>query len=647
MHLQPGDTIDEYQVLEIIGNGGFSVVYKAEDTHLLRPVAIKQFSPDVFPEEDTRDWFIREARLAASLNHPNIVATYSLRVKQDALFLIMEYLPGGDLHTLITESGPLDRSTLIKVASHVCHALETLHARNIIHRDIKPENILIAQEGQFKLADFGLAHISHSFNDATGPQPGTLLYMSPEQALGQEVTTRSDIYSLAVVLYEAMTGHYYLHFDASSEDEDTLTTLIVEQPPILPTQHHPSIPDELWQPLKRALSKNPAGRPDTARAFLAEIKNAVSRSKHATLLQKRRNLELSAPNTPPRLAQDLYAVRTLRDADNQPELALEQLQIIWETASGVPEVAAEWGETLVALGQIEEGRQWLERAVRLNPGLPFAQLALADIYRDVDENEEEATEAIIQAIYIDADLAYAVLYEDIVASLNEPENHESYVLAFRRAAEERSTASIYHNLAQVLALRKGQEDESIATFQTAIDLDPEYGPAYVGLGSLLIELSQFDAAIPLLQHATFCNFPSLVPHEWHKAHTVYRRPHAFLALAVTYAQVNQFENSAIAACTVLDLAPDELEEDGPALLDTYIVATNNWLKQGEHLRAYKFLNQIIPLAANWGKVEVFTLLAATQDNIDTRYHRKRQWEDALDWLKGSMVNLRRPLDEAD
>jgi len=204
MQLKPGDTIGEYEILEVIGNGGFSVVYRAEDTNLLRPVAIKQLSPEAFSEAGTREWFIREARLSASLNHPNIVATFALREQGDSIFLVMEYLSGGDLHNLVSERGPLDRATLLRVASNVCHALETLHARNVIHRDIKPENILIAQEGHFKLADFGLAHVRQARHDglnrASGPQPGTLLYMSPEQALGKKVTARSDLYSLAAVL---------------------------------------------------------------------------------------------------------------------------------------------------------------------------------------------------------------------------------------------------------------------------------------------------------------------------------------------------------------------------------------------------------------------------------------------------------------
>jgi serine/threonine protein kinase/Tfp pilus assembly protein PilF len=647
--LKPGDSIGEYRILEVIGNGGFSVVYKAEDTTLGRLVAIKQLLPDAFSEEGSREWFIREARLTASLNHPNIVHIYALRERGQSLFLVMEYLPGGDLHTLVEQEGPLNRSTLLKVTTDICLALETLHARNVIHRDIKPENILIAQPNHFKLADFGLAHANivptDSTDDATGPQPGTLLYMSPEQAWGREVTARSDIYSLAVVLYEAITGRYYLDVDLSSIDDETLRQAIADDLPRLPVSYHESVPPEISAPLMRALSKNPADRTPNARTFLSDIRSAVARSKHATLSQRRRPLEPQSAQTPPDLLQELYEIRTIRDANHEPEKARDRLHTIWETYPGIPEVAAEWGETLIALGRSTEGRPWLESALRMKPGLPFAQLAMADLYRTVDENDDAADEAIIQAIHADPDLVYAVLYEDIVDSLEEPGKYEEYVALFRRALSERVTPAVLHNLGQILALSKTHEAESIETFEAAISRDPNYGPAYVGLGSLLIEMGQLDRALELLQQATYSYFPNLPPEDWHKTNTIYQRPHAFLALAVTYAQVGHFENSAIAARTVLELAPKELDDDAPALLDAYVQAAKTWIKQGEHLRAYKFLNQVIPLAATWGNVQIFTLLEVTQNQVDPGSRRKQQWDDALDWLKTSLIRSRRPSDK--
>ena len=642
--LIPGDYVGEYRIREVVGDGGFSIVYRAEDVNLERQVAIKQLRPEAFSEAAARNAFIREARLTASLKHPNIVDIYTLREQDGSLFLVMESLPI-DLYTHIKRHGPLDRPTLVKITSDICRALATLHAREILHRDIKPENILIAPENQFKLADFGLAHVQPAHpqgeDDATGPQPGTLLYMSPEQAFGLEVTPQSDIYSLAVVLYEAVTGHYYLDLDGSSDDEDALLDLIATAEPLPLDRHHSSVPPEIAEPLLRALHKEPGARPLTAHAFQAEIRSVLSRSKRSTLSQKSRAVN-GKTTASAELVRELYGIRTLRDSGHEPGQALELLRTIWETRPGIPEVAAEWGETLLALGRIDEGRHWLEIALISKPDLPFAQLALADVYRHVDENDDAADDAIVQAIHADPDLAYAILYEDFAASPGEPDEYDRLVSLFRRAASENALPAVWQNLGQALALSEDRQAESMAAFETAIRLNSDYGPAYVGLGSLLIELGQIDQALPVLEEATYKSFPSVPAENWHKSTTVYRRVHAFLALAITYAQIGQCETSAIAARTVLDIDSSELEQDAPQLLDAYVSAAQEWIERGETLRAYRFLNQIVPLAAIWGNVQVFTLLESTQGEIDPRDRRKRQWDEALDWLKSSVVGLRRP-----
>src|SRR5579859_7236995 len=234
MLLGAGENIDEFRILDVIGDGGFSVVYKAEDTHLERLVAIKQLNPGAFTEFGTEERFIREAKLAASLNHPNIVSIYAFKKQRDSLFLVMEFLDGGSVRELITEYGHLTSGTLLKLATHVCHALDVLHPRGIIHRDIKPENILCTSSGDFKLADFGLAHVAQldRRRSSAGPQSGTLLYMSPEQAEGKELTPQSDIYSFATVLYEALTGTYYL---GGENDDDKVLEGIRWEDPVAPS----------------------------------------------------------------------------------------------------------------------------------------------------------------------------------------------------------------------------------------------------------------------------------------------------------------------------------------------------------------------------------------------------------------------------
>ncbi len=237
----------------------------------------------------------------------------------------------------------------------------------------------------------------------------------------------------------------------------------------------------------------------------------------------------------------------------------------------------------------------------------------------VDENEDAADEATILAIHADPDLVYAVLYEDIVESLDKPDEYAEFVTLFRHACRGKYvTGRIAQSRSDSRPVKNARGRKFRQPLKTAISRDPNYGPAYVGLANLLIEAGQLERAIELLEQATYSYFPTLPPEDWHKTNTIYQRPHAFLALAVTYAQIGHFENSAIAARTVLELAPKELDDDAPALLDAYVQAAKTWIKQGEHLRAYKFLNQVIPMAATWGNVQIFTLLEVTQNQVDPK-----------------------------
>jgi len=639
--LEPGDRVGEYLITRVIGNGGFSVVYEAEDLSLERLVAIKQLRPEAFTQAGSREWFMREARLTASLTHPNIVNIYSLREQGDSLFLVMEYLPG-DLHELEGEHGPLDRNTLLAVASDICRALETLHARNVIHRDIKPENILFAQPRHFKLADFGLAHIHptqrYGTHDATGPQPGTLLYMAPEQALGHQVTPRSDIYALAAVLYEAATGHNYLDFDDATGDDEQLIDQIVNGNPRPCEDLHPTVSTAIEEPLHRALSKFPQDRPATAREFLNEFRRALGGKRPSLARRQTRARRDKTRSMSDSLRQELANVRTLRE-NGQNELAASRLKPLLKKHRTIPEVLAEWGETLLALGRIDDAHDVLQAVVQQKATLPFAQLALAEIFANWDDHRA-ATEATIAAIHADPDLVYAALYDFIVESLGDPPSYNSYVGLFRRAVLERPTASRLHNLGLVLSLNPNHEAECITAFEAAIRRDPTYGPAYVGLGTLMIETGNIERGIELLERATQADFPILAAQDQIKLQTVYQPQHAFLALSVAYAQHGEYESSAIAARAVLDIDPTELSADAPGLLDVYLQTAHRWLENGQTLRAYKFLNQIIPVAAYWGETRVFALLETTQRVVEPVHLRQRQWDDAIDWLRSGIMYWR-------
>ncbi len=611
MQLQTGHIIGDYRILETIAQGGFSVVYRAEDIRLKRQVAIKQLDPEAFSEDTSRAWFTREAQLTATLEHPNIVNIYALHEEGEQMFLVMEYLPA-DLHTLLQESGPLPRQKVLRLAQNICGALDTLHRHKVIHRDIKPENILIGAEGTFKLADLGLAHVRPGQplgrDDGQGPQPGTLLYMSPEQALGQKITPRSDLYSLAVVLYEAITGHYYLPYDESVDDDETLLDLIVHSAPLPLDTRHPSVPPQIGAVLGRALSKSPAARPTNAKAFLAEIKRALlphRRKQNARRRSSKRGLHLA-----PALRRELDAIRALREMEGDAQAAYERAKALWQAHPNAPDVQAVWGETLLLAGDLESGRELLEQALQTKRNLPFAWLALAELYREVDGDAQAADEALVQAIISDPDVVYALWVDEIAAAAQQdPAIYAQIVALFRRAIVARPTPALWHNLAQVLALAPERQTESEAAFEAALELNPRYGPAAVGLGTLLLAHDQPEEAIPLLEEACTAHFPPPPAENSCKADTIYQPTHAYQALAVAYEQVGDVLRSAEAARHALALAPHTWEADAQALLDAYIEAAQAWIAEGHTQDAHALLQLSAPLADCCNDARVRSLLA--------------------------------------
>jgi serine/threonine protein kinase len=209
-----GKTISHYEIVEQLGEGGMGVVYKARDTRLNRFVAIKVLPHDKVADADRKRRFIQEAQAASALNHPNIITIHDIGQIDGVDFIAMEYVAGKTLDRLIPKNG-LRLAEVLKYAIQIANALARAHAAGIIHRDIKPGNIMVTPEGGVKVLDFGLAKLTERSEeiDATatmhaaprseeGSIVGTVAYMSPEQAEGKAIDTRSDIFSFGVVLYE-------------------------------------------------------------------------------------------------------------------------------------------------------------------------------------------------------------------------------------------------------------------------------------------------------------------------------------------------------------------------------------------------------------------------------------------------------------
>jgi len=215
--LTPGQRLFEFEITRKIGQGGFAIVYEAHDRLLERRVAIKQLLVERVKNEKTVKRFVQEARIAAALEHPNVITIYGMRIVDEQIYMIMEYLAGGSLLDLISRQGKVPPAQAVELTIGICEGLAKLHARGIIHRDIKAENILLTADGRPKVTDFGIAHVPEAAGGLNltrvGFQPSTVLFSSPEQLRGEKLDVRSDVYQIGELLYHMLTGRHYIDMD--------------------------------------------------------------------------------------------------------------------------------------------------------------------------------------------------------------------------------------------------------------------------------------------------------------------------------------------------------------------------------------------------------------------------------------------------
>ena len=271
--LAPGTMVDDrYRIVSRLGAGGMADVFLAEDEQLGRKVALKLLYQRFAEDPGFVERFRREAQSAAGLQHPNVVSVYDRGSYDGTYYIAMEYLPGRSLKQLIRAEAPLDPVRAIDITLQILRAARFAHRRGVIHRDLKPHNVIVDDQDNAKVTDFGIARAGASDMTETGSIMGTAQYLSPEQAQGHAVSAGSDLYSVGVVLYEMLTGR--VPFDAESAVTIALKHVSEAPPPM--TVINPSVPPELEQVVMWALNKNPVDRPANADQFITALEQARS-----------------------------------------------------------------------------------------------------------------------------------------------------------------------------------------------------------------------------------------------------------------------------------------------------------------------------------------------------------------------------------
>src|SRR5829696_6560483 len=270
---------NRYDVGRTLGSGGMGEVYLARDRVLGRDVALKVLRRQYAGDGEFAERFKREARSAASLSHPNIVQVYDRgETEEGSSYIAMEYVPGGTLKERISKDGPLGAAEAAPLGAKVAEALGAAHDRGMVHRDIKPQNVLLTDKGDAKVADFGIARAASSATiSRTGSVMGTAGYMSPEQALGEPATPKSDLYSLGVVLFEALTGE----LPYTADNPIVVSMKHVNEPVCLPREIDPTVPEGMNALVTRLMAKDPEDRYASADELTDELRK-ISRGRELT-----------------------------------------------------------------------------------------------------------------------------------------------------------------------------------------------------------------------------------------------------------------------------------------------------------------------------------------------------------------------------
>jgi serine/threonine protein kinase/Tfp pilus assembly protein PilF len=470
-------TISHYKILEKLGEGGMGVVYKAEDTRLKRTVALKFLAPQTLSSEEEKARFILEAQAAAALNHPNICTIYEIDESEGQYFMAMECIEGQSLREKI-QSGPLKLKEAINIAIQVAEGLQEAHDRGIVHRDIKPANIMMTTKGQAKIMDFGLAKLGRETQlTKTGTTVGTVAYMSPEQARGDTVDHRTDIWSLGVVLYEMITGQ--LPF--KSEYEQAIVYSILNEEPQPITDLRSGLPMELEGIINKALAKSTGERYQHADEMLSDLRSLSNQFESGvtkTFLTKAKPSPsvavLPFVNMSPEKENEYFSDGVTEDIIAQLS-KIGDLKVISRTsimryknsAKSIRKIGKELDVTTILEGSVRKANNRVRIVSRLVD-------ARTDIYLWAQTYDREMKDIF----EIQTDVAQRIA-SSLEAKISPVEKER-----LQKKQTDNLTAYDYYLKGRDYYYRYHKQDNEIAIelFKKALELDLEYALAFAGLG---------------------------------------------------------------------------------------------------------------------------------------------------------------------
>ena len=498
-----GQTISHYRILQKLGRGGMGEVYLAQDSQLGRNVAVKFLPSDIATDERAKQRLLREARTAATLDHPNICAIYDVGQEGDSSFIVFQYIEGETLAARLRRQRP-DVHEALTIAEQVADALKQAHARGIVHRDIKPENIMLTAGAQVKVLDFGLAKVVRDSNIAEadmatmlslpGMLVGTAPYMSPEQVRGEELDGRSDIFSFGVVLYQLLSGRR--PFEAKTPAE-LISAILTTEPPPLGNESLGSSAERL---VRKCLEKDAALRYQTMGDLISDLQQIRKETESGHVL----------PGTAPKPAKPKLA--SAASEQTRHRLSASRLAVLLGAVALVAVAAAYMG--------------WSRRAkssptsvvLSTDKGAYDAYMrGKVKVSSENQQNNEAAINLFEQAVAADPNFAaaYAELARaySIKARLFAPIAEKSKLNEDAEVAVEKALA-IDPNLAEAHFARglilwtpyyRFPHEQAIHSFRRAIELNPNFDEAHHELGFVYFHIGLLDKARQELEKALAIN----------------------------------------------------------------------------------------------------------------------------------------------